>query len=67
MIAYAFKGIGKFAQILLPWSLHENTYAFIILLVTTLLLLLLLPELRQMHDYYLLLLLLFTNKPTPLP
>lgn len=36
MIAYAFKGIGKFAQILLPWSLHENTYAFIILMVTTL-------------------------------
>jgi solute:Na+ symporter, SSS family len=36
MIAYAFKGIGKFAQILLPWGLHENTYAFIILLATTL-------------------------------
>ena len=36
MIAYAFKGIGKFAQILLPWSLHENTYALIILTITTL-------------------------------
>ncbi|MGB2862939.1 MAG: sodium:solute symporter family protein [Sedimentisphaerales bacterium] len=36
MIAYAFKGIGKFAQILLPWSLHENTYAMIILTITTL-------------------------------
>jgi len=36
MIAYAFKGIGKFAQILLPWSLHENTYAIIILTITTL-------------------------------
>ncbi len=36
MIAYAFKGIGKFAQILLPWSLNQNTYALIILTVTTL-------------------------------
>ena len=36
MIAYAFKGIGKFAQILLPWSLNENTYALIILTITTL-------------------------------
>ncbi|MHC4205186.1 MAG: sodium:solute symporter family protein [Planctomycetota bacterium] len=36
MIAYAFKGIGKFAQILLPWSLNENTYAIIILTITTL-------------------------------
>jgi SSS family solute:Na+ symporter len=35
MIAYAFKGIGKFAQILLPWSLSQNTYAFIILAITT--------------------------------
>jgi len=35
MIAYAFKGIGKFAQILLPWSLSQNTYAFIILTITT--------------------------------
>ena len=36
MIAYDFKGIGKFAQILLPWDLHENTYAMIILTITTL-------------------------------
>ncbi len=35
MIAYAFKGIGKFAQILLPWSLNQNTYALIILTITT--------------------------------
>jgi SSS family solute:Na+ symporter len=35
MIAYAFKGIGKFAQILLPWSLSQNAYAFIILTITT--------------------------------
>ena len=35
MIAYAFKGIGKFAQILLPWSLSQDTYAFIILAITT--------------------------------
>ncbi len=35
MIAYAFKGIGKFAQILLPWSLNQNTYALIILSITT--------------------------------
>jgi Na+/proline symporter len=36
MIAYDFKGIGKFAQILLPWDLHENTYALIIFTITTL-------------------------------
>jgi len=36
MIAYAFKGIGKFAQILLPWGLNQNTYALIILTITTL-------------------------------
>jgi Na+/proline symporter len=36
MIAYAFKGIGKFAQILLPWQLSDNTYAFIILTLTAL-------------------------------
>ncbi len=35
MIAYAFKGIGKFAQILLPWGLNQNTYALIILTITT--------------------------------
>lgn len=36
MIAYAFKGIGKFAQILLPWQLSADTYALIILAITTL-------------------------------
>ncbi|UCD51079.1 MAG: Na+:solute symporter [Phycisphaerales bacterium] len=36
MIAYAFKGIGKFAQILLPWELGPDTYALIILTVTAL-------------------------------
>jgi SSS family solute:Na+ symporter len=36
MIAYAFKGIGKFSQILLPWGLNQNTYALIILTITTL-------------------------------
>jgi len=36
MIAYAFKGIGKFAQILLPWSLNQNTYTLVILTITTL-------------------------------
>ncbi len=34
-IAYAFKGIGKFADILLPWNLEPNTYALIILGVTS--------------------------------
>jgi Na+/proline symporter len=34
-IAYAFKGIGKFADILLPWDLEPNTYALIILSVTS--------------------------------
>ena len=34
-IAYAFKGIGKFADILLPWDLEPNTYALIILLITS--------------------------------
>ncbi len=34
-IAYAFKGIGKFADILLPWNLEPNTYALIILLITS--------------------------------
>ena len=34
MIAYAFKGIGKFAQILLPWQYSANTYALIILTIT---------------------------------
>ncbi len=34
-IAYSFKGIGKFADILLPWNLEPNTYALIILLITS--------------------------------
>jgi len=34
-VAYAFKGIGKFADILLPWSLSPNTYAIIILSITS--------------------------------
>jgi len=34
-IAYAFKGIGKFADILLPWDLDPNTYALIILSITS--------------------------------
>ncbi|MHC4118906.1 MAG: sodium:solute symporter family protein [Planctomycetota bacterium] len=34
-IAYAFKGIGKFAGILLPWDLDPNTYALIILTITS--------------------------------
>ena len=36
MIAYAFKGIGKFSQIMLPWDWHENIYALIILSLTSL-------------------------------
>ncbi|MBD3267420.1 sodium:solute symporter [bacterium] len=43
-LAYAFKGIGKFADIFLPWDLagilglpmaNENLYAFLILSITT--------------------------------
>jgi len=34
-LAYAFKGIGKFAQVFLPWHLAPNTYAIIILGITT--------------------------------
>lgn len=34
-VAYEFKGIGKFAQIMLPWDLSPNTYALIILSVTS--------------------------------
>jgi Na+/proline symporter len=34
MLAYGFKGIGKFASILLPWDLSENVYALIILSLT---------------------------------
>lgn len=35
-LAYAFKGIGKFAQVFLPWDLSPDTYALIILAITTL-------------------------------
>ncbi|MEP3387222.1 MAG: sodium:solute symporter family protein [Reichenbachiella sp.] len=35
-IAYAFKGIGKFASTFFPWELAPDTYALIILSVTTL-------------------------------
>lgn len=35
-IAYAFKGIGKFADIFFPWDLSPDMYAFIIFSITTL-------------------------------
>ncbi len=35
-LAYAFKGIGKFASMFLPWGLSPDTYAFIFMGVTTL-------------------------------
>ncbi|MGI2259818.1 sodium:solute symporter family protein [Shewanella sp. GXUN23E] len=35
-IAYAFKGIGKFAVIFFPWELAPDVYALIIFAVTTL-------------------------------
>lgn len=34
-VAYAFKGIGKFALIFFPWELSADTYALIIFAVTT--------------------------------
>ena len=34
-IAYAFKGIGKFAEIFFPWDLPPDTYALIIFAFTT--------------------------------
>jgi SSS family solute:Na+ symporter len=34
-LAYAFKGIGKFALIFLPWDLSADMYALIILAITT--------------------------------
>lgn len=34
-IAYAFKGIGKFSVVFLPWDLSENVYAMIIMGITT--------------------------------
>jgi SSS family solute:Na+ symporter len=33
-IAYAFKGIGKFAAIFFPWNLSPNTYAIILMSLT---------------------------------
>ncbi|MBN1359334.1 MAG: Na+:solute symporter [Sedimentisphaerales bacterium] len=35
-LAYAFKGIGKFSGILLPWNLSDNQYAMILMGVTSL-------------------------------
>jgi SSS family solute:Na+ symporter len=35
MLAYAFQGIGKFAQIFLPWDLTPQTYAIIFMTITT--------------------------------
>lgn len=35
-IAYAFVGIGKFAQLVLPWDYSPNTYAMVLLSITTL-------------------------------
>ncbi|MCB0283102.1 MAG: Na+:solute symporter [Calditrichaeota bacterium] len=34
-LAYAFKGIGKFSQVFLPWDLSPDMYAVIILGITT--------------------------------
>jgi len=34
-LAYAFKGIGKFALIFLPWDISADMYALIILAITT--------------------------------
>ncbi len=34
-VAYEFKGIGKFAAIMLPWDLKPNTYALITLSITS--------------------------------
>ncbi|WP_299075304.1 sodium:solute symporter family protein [uncultured Paraglaciecola sp.] len=35
-IAYAFKGIGKFAVIFFPWEFSADTYAIVIFAITTL-------------------------------
>jgi Na+/proline symporter len=35
MLAYDFRGMGKFAGIFLPWNLSDNTYAIILMGVTT--------------------------------
>jgi Na+/proline symporter len=34
-LAYQFRGMGKFAQIFLPWDLSANTYAIILMTFTT--------------------------------
>ena len=34
MIAYDFKGIGKFAKIFLPWNFSPDMYAVLIMSVT---------------------------------
>ena len=34
MIAYAFKGIGKFSAVFLPWDIDANTYALIFMGIT---------------------------------
>ena len=34
-LAYAFKGIGKFATDFLPWHLSANEYALILMAITT--------------------------------
>ncbi len=36
MLAYAFKGIGKFAVVMFPWGFSENAYAIAILSLTSL-------------------------------
>ncbi len=35
-LAYSFKGIGKFAEVFLPWDLTPNEYALIFMGITTL-------------------------------
>lgn len=34
-LCYAFKGIGKFSAVFLPWDLSPNTYAIIFMSITT--------------------------------
>ncbi|MEN1678814.1 MAG: sodium:solute symporter family protein [Planctomycetota bacterium] len=34
-IAYAFLGVGKFAELILPWDYSANTYALTLMLITT--------------------------------
>jgi SSS family solute:Na+ symporter len=34
-LAYQFRGMGKFAEIFLPWDLSANTYAILLMSVTT--------------------------------